>query len=355
MIKFFRKIREQLLSQNRFSKYMLYALGEIVLVVIGILIAVQLNNWNNSRVKDNELNELLIDLSVFLDTQKDIMSRDMSITKKVDSLLNVTLSDSLNKNQLNKLPLLESILFNPSEIPFKNIPEHQIGFSNIDNLIKRKQDFPKRFWSMIYELESLKVYSQDIKHYSGLASEVSKNYRDFLLENNPDIFVSDSTKTLTFNQRLLTEPTSRIRLTELREYLTDLGRAYDYYNFNSASLNARIKHLTQSNGVEIIEALWDEYNLNSLQLASCTIEDNNKNNLIRARRQRYLVFNNITSTIQFEIIDMSGEIIRSQTLKGKGVDFLHTTGKPNVFLRLIKNDSCFILMEPKPFSYFIIE
>ena len=65
---------------------MLYALGEIVLVVIGILIAVQLNNWNNSRVKDNELNELLIDLSVFLDTQKDIMSRDMSITKKVDSL-----------------------------------------------------------------------------------------------------------------------------------------------------------------------------------------------------------------------------------------------------------------------------
>jgi hypothetical protein len=46
MISFFRKIRQQLLSQNKVSKYLLYAIGEIVLVVIGILIALQINNWN---------------------------------------------------------------------------------------------------------------------------------------------------------------------------------------------------------------------------------------------------------------------------------------------------------------------
>ena len=46
MIKFFRKIRQQLLTDNRFSKYLLYASGEIVLVVIGILIALQINNYN---------------------------------------------------------------------------------------------------------------------------------------------------------------------------------------------------------------------------------------------------------------------------------------------------------------------
>ncbi len=49
MIKFFRKIRQQLLQENRFSKYLLYAIGEIVLVVIGILIALQINNWNENR------------------------------------------------------------------------------------------------------------------------------------------------------------------------------------------------------------------------------------------------------------------------------------------------------------------
>lgn len=46
MIKFFRKIRQKLLLENRVSKYLIYAIGEILLVVIGILIAVQINNWN---------------------------------------------------------------------------------------------------------------------------------------------------------------------------------------------------------------------------------------------------------------------------------------------------------------------
>jgi hypothetical protein len=49
VIKFFRKIRRQLLTENKFSKYLLYAIGEIFLVVIGILIALQINNWNEKR------------------------------------------------------------------------------------------------------------------------------------------------------------------------------------------------------------------------------------------------------------------------------------------------------------------
>jgi len=49
MIKFFRKIRQRLLSENKFTKYLLYAIGEIVLVVIGILIALQINNRNEYR------------------------------------------------------------------------------------------------------------------------------------------------------------------------------------------------------------------------------------------------------------------------------------------------------------------
>lgn len=49
MIIFFRKIRQRLLTENKFRKYLIYAIGEIVLVVIGILIALSINNWNENR------------------------------------------------------------------------------------------------------------------------------------------------------------------------------------------------------------------------------------------------------------------------------------------------------------------
>jgi hypothetical protein len=49
MIKFFRKIRQNMIKENKVSKYILYAIGEIVLVVIGILIALQINNTNEAR------------------------------------------------------------------------------------------------------------------------------------------------------------------------------------------------------------------------------------------------------------------------------------------------------------------
>lgn len=51
MIKFFRKIRQKLLSENKFKSYLLYALGEIFLVVVGILIALSINNWNGKQKK----------------------------------------------------------------------------------------------------------------------------------------------------------------------------------------------------------------------------------------------------------------------------------------------------------------
>jgi hypothetical protein len=49
MIKFFRKIRQKMLTENKFSKYLLYAIGEIALVVIGILIALSVNNSNEIK------------------------------------------------------------------------------------------------------------------------------------------------------------------------------------------------------------------------------------------------------------------------------------------------------------------
>jgi hypothetical protein len=54
MITFFRKIRHSLLQQNRVTRYIAYALGEIFLVTIGILIALQVNNANQQRIEKQE-------------------------------------------------------------------------------------------------------------------------------------------------------------------------------------------------------------------------------------------------------------------------------------------------------------
>jgi hypothetical protein len=70
MIKFFRKIRQNLLMENKTGKYFKYAIGEIVLVVIGILIALQINNWNQDRIEHKETKVLLSNLS--LDIEENI-------------------------------------------------------------------------------------------------------------------------------------------------------------------------------------------------------------------------------------------------------------------------------------------
>ena len=62
MIKFFRKIRYELMEKNKTGKYLKYAIGEIILVVIGILIALSINNWNENRKLQNEELSLLLDV-----------------------------------------------------------------------------------------------------------------------------------------------------------------------------------------------------------------------------------------------------------------------------------------------------
>ena len=63
MLTFFRKIRKALLESGSTQKYLLYAIGEIALVVIGILIALQINNWNEWRKEREMENGILIELA----------------------------------------------------------------------------------------------------------------------------------------------------------------------------------------------------------------------------------------------------------------------------------------------------
>lgn len=59
MLKFYRKIRQRLINDHKLGNYLFYAVGEILLVVIGILLALQINNWNTDRLETKELHSYL--------------------------------------------------------------------------------------------------------------------------------------------------------------------------------------------------------------------------------------------------------------------------------------------------------
>ena len=103
MIKFFRKIRHKLLAQNKVSKYLLYAIGEIVLVVIGILIALWINNknqeYNNAKIARTYLEDFKRDI------EADVKTLDEKILKNLKQIQNIDSIRSYTQGQVQFLPV----------------------------------------------------------------------------------------------------------------------------------------------------------------------------------------------------------------------------------------------------------
>ncbi|WP_242094274.1 DUF6090 family protein [Aestuariivivens sediminicola] len=107
MIKFFRRRRQRLLSENKFSKYLVYAVGEIALVVIGILIALQINNANEDKKDRVYEKKMLIEIKHALEKDVDyfknhlVGSRLQKIQNAALFFENYLISDSINRDSIN--------------------------------------------------------------------------------------------------------------------------------------------------------------------------------------------------------------------------------------------------------------
>ena len=93
MFKFFRKVRQSLFTRNKFSQYLLYAVGEIILVVIGILIALQINNWNENRknaVQEKVVMRILLENLDLAKSQSEfLISREDTLKRRLIRILGV--------------------------------------------------------------------------------------------------------------------------------------------------------------------------------------------------------------------------------------------------------------------------
>ena len=105
MLGFLRKIRKSLIESGSVSRYVLYAVGEIALVVIGILIALQINNWNEWRKDRIKETKILEDLVENLELNANTLERQMEVGFKRDSLSSQIIISFLE----NKLPYHDSL------------------------------------------------------------------------------------------------------------------------------------------------------------------------------------------------------------------------------------------------------
>jgi len=170
MIKFFRKIRQNLLDEGKTSKYFKYAIGEIILVVIGILIALQLNNLNTIRSEKQSLNKYLEKIETNI--KDDIVTAQRMYETRIENaklcdkatemIVNRDFSDQATiTNAVFVMIIEQPINFNRSGFEsLKNSGYLQyISDPKLENLIN---NYYNAVDQVLYEETSLQVWANDL-------------------------------------------------------------------------------------------------------------------------------------------------------------------------------------------------
>ena len=164
MIKFFRKIRYNLMETGKTSRYLKYAIGEIVLVVIGILIALSINNWNENRKINKEEVLVLNSLHEDLELAKKQSDTNILTEQRLKKALIFLINFQSNKSELKKSMDLDSV-FNHGlwslggDLPVINAYSDYKNTGKI-GLIKNKE-LRKKFTDLEMSLNQLKEMTKD--------------------------------------------------------------------------------------------------------------------------------------------------------------------------------------------------
>lgn len=177
MIKFFRNIRQNLISEGKTINYLKYAIGEIVLVIIGILIALQINNANELRKTERKVVAILKEVQN--DLALDIQKSDELIAyySNKDSIIRLIQTDKLSyedyKNDFKRLqPILSSAF---------HIKIHVNGYNN---LMENVDDIPEHLKAIIDPLNEIYIYNKyEIDKFDLRIDKVTDRMMDYLAAN----------------------------------------------------------------------------------------------------------------------------------------------------------------------------
>ncbi len=222
MLRFFRQIRQKLLENGNLRKYFWYALGEILLVVIGILIALQINNWNEQR-KEAERAQLAV-YSLYEESEKIVQYFNDQVTLLEDFIIDVDkTAKALHTGKLDDLKPEEIALtvgFYPSPTPPRTVYDELINsgqFKEIRNdSVKLKVT---KYYQELNFLEGQLGYfrnlTEDLQEYAnnGIVSVYdSTNSRRRSYQYNFELLVGNDT----FKQKHVNELRNLIQFQRFR-------------------------------------------------------------------------------------------------------------------------------------------
>jgi len=186
MIKFFRKIKQNLLGENKFRKYLLYAIGEIVLVVIGILIALQINNWNENRKEKLTEAKYLLSIKTDLMEQSNIL-QDLIIFHEKQYISNASKATNLieNNQHLENLDSLRLWLnrcantrtFSVIDATYEGLKTTG-HFQNISNSEVKKSIVT--VYKLLVEQEKMFAKNNNV---------IEQNFSSYILRNEPGFYL----------------------------------------------------------------------------------------------------------------------------------------------------------------------
>lgn len=247
MIAFFRKIRQQLLSENKVIKYLQYALGEIILIVIGILIALQINTWNNERIAN-------IEMKSFLQNIKEDLITD---TTEFHIYINFLTRNIANKKMLLSLTKFDNI---PTDSLMEIYSSYSVDntittttFIKITNLgiteISKNESLSKKIYD--YYTVQLELFSSLIK-WDNEKTDIASKYWYF----DQDIYEMITDEFPQFQDKKI----NRQNLIKL--IIEPKGRNYILHDYERKKRLLSIYQNMKGNADELIKGIENELNNN---------------------------------------------------------------------------------------------
>jgi hypothetical protein len=185
MARFFRNIRQQLLVENRFTRYLIYAIGEIFLVVVGIMIAVYFNNKNTDKKTKAETDRLVADLEKGLKTNQFLLDRFSGRFDAQDSMMGLLINGELTEENFRRNRILNDLMGNSTQYAW-------LQDENIITILQKERDFDPTYNQLIKLIKSYKSRLDDLEKTAEELNELG-NWNEKLMADNFDWY-SGTTK-----------------------------------------------------------------------------------------------------------------------------------------------------------------